>query len=234
MSGRTIGIKQVMDDIRTGLELERLREKYKLSEKGLSSLLKQLEALGLMEDPSRAPLPPGNRRISVRDLVRDIRSGVSADQLLERHGLDPVGLDKALFKLKELNAVDGESLSRLRAKQEVMVVATDFRDAPRYIVDFETPIWKLDRPEVQGRLIDIAAGGVGLVGLSASVDEESVLVIMGDPTGHVLPFQFAAKCRWSRSEAGPDFVRAGFEITSIVNEARRELHELIRLAAFPF
>ena len=103
----------------------------------------------------------------------------------------------------------------------------DHREDDRHHLDFEMPIYEAERPEVQGRVLDITEKGAKLTGLRAEVGEAINLVALGDTFGDIAPFEFKARCRWMKQEYGGHWT-SGFEITEISEEGLRELRKLVQ------
>ncbi len=58
--------------------------------------------------------------IRARDVAGDIASGMDASSLRSKYRLTPAGLEKALHKLLELNAVSASDVERLRPREAVL------------------------------------------------------------------------------------------------------------------
>jgi hypothetical protein len=58
MEKKTLNAKEVLDDIKAGMDEAALMEKYQLSEKGLQSLLKKLMHAGVLKPKKRGPEKP--------------------------------------------------------------------------------------------------------------------------------------------------------------------------------
>jgi hypothetical protein len=84
---RKIEAKQILEDIRSGMDDLSLMNKYELSAKGLQSLFEQLGNIGLV------------RRLNARELLEDIRSGVGQDGLIEKYQLSENGLQRLFEEL---------------------------------------------------------------------------------------------------------------------------------------
>lgn len=79
-----IDAKQVIEDIRSGMDDLALMEKYNLSPRGLESLVRKLADAGII------------RQISAKDLLRDIRSGMTNKELMKKYKLSAKAL-KSVF-----------------------------------------------------------------------------------------------------------------------------------------
>lgn len=113
-----IEAKKVLDDIRAGLDEAALMEKYNLSIKGLHSVLEKLVAFKVLDEsyiwtgkPAReSGAPPANRELSAKEVVRDVKSGMTDGQLMRKYKLSSKGLQNLLEQLMEAGLVKDDDL----------------------------------------------------------------------------------------------------------------------------
>lgn len=99
--------KLVVDDIRAGLDDAALMEKYNLSVKGLHSLLQKMVKAGALNEsaiwirrpPKEAAAPQGERELSGKAVLRDIKAGMSDGQLMRKYRLSVKGLQNLFEQL---------------------------------------------------------------------------------------------------------------------------------------
>lgn len=84
-----IDAKQVMEDIRHGMDDLALMEKYNLSPRGLESLVKKLADAGVI------------REISAKELLRDIRSGMTNKELMKKYKLSAKALKRVFGEMTD-------------------------------------------------------------------------------------------------------------------------------------
>lgn len=89
MDKTIIDAREVLQDIRSGIDDSALMKKYRLSAKGLQSLFDKLSNAGLI------------KQISPKTMIRDIRSGMSQDELMQKHKLSSRGLERVLKDLQD-------------------------------------------------------------------------------------------------------------------------------------
>ena len=88
MSEREIKARRVLHDIRAGMDDAGLKEKYRLSSRGLKSLYRELANLGLLDSRyADATERSGVVRISVKGVVKDIKEGMRDAELKDKYGL---------------------------------------------------------------------------------------------------------------------------------------------------
>lgn len=114
-----IDAMEALSLINAGADNSTLMKKFNLSLKGLHSLFDKLIQEGLLEanapgsapvneDPG-APTEPG-RELSAREVLRDIRSGKSDADLMEKYALSAKGLDHLFMQLLGAGLISGKEL----------------------------------------------------------------------------------------------------------------------------
>ncbi|MGO9567803.1 MAG: hypothetical protein ACLP5H_09705, partial [Desulfomonilaceae bacterium] len=100
---RRFSAKEIIQDIRSGMDETVLRKKYQLSLKGLETLYQKLIATGLLGNDLQ--LIP--RKINLLAILADIRAGMSQSDLLKKYELS----ESMLRQLsKKLLAAEGKRL----------------------------------------------------------------------------------------------------------------------------
>ena len=87
--------------------------------------------------------------------------------------------------------------------------------------------------KVQFVVKDISEEGLSVIGLRIMVHDMLPIVIMGDEFGDVSPFELEAQCRWFRQDTPHEQPQAGFQVTSISDQDRVRLRELIERVSLP-
>lgn len=231
MAQRQVSAREVLKDVRAGMDDARLMEKYRLSSTGLQSLFQQLVEAGLLRREGTGYALPGRRKLPAGSIIKDIRSGMSSAELMEKYNLTEKSLQRVCRELLAARALGPKELQTEISFQATMVMRTNIRELQRYQVDFDLPIYEAGSPEIQGKVRDITEKGIGLVGIESEQYETKTLVILGDYFGEISPFEFRADCRWSQRRPPGGECFAGFRITEISNENLRELQRLLQLVA---
>lgn len=232
MADREIRVREVLMDIRAGMEHVALMNKYKLTPRGLQNLFEELTNLGLLERTDQQEVIPGRQRIKIREIVGDVKAGMTDSQMMAKYHIDHESLQALFKKLLDLKAISRDILFGEAGLACETPVPTHVRELDRYVLDFDIPVYEQGCPEIQGRVHDITEKGVGIRGLSMKVDEAKTLVVAGDAFGVVAPFEFSAICRWSGLDHEDGRYAAGFQILEISRLSMEELRKLIKLIAF--
>ena len=229
MPGREVRVKEVLKDIQSGMDEEYLRKKYKLSHQGLQSLFKELSDLGLLERIDFEDSTTPRVRIRIRDVVKDVRAGLSDLDLRKKYNLSPNGLHLLFKKLLDLKAIDAEALFGIESSRLQGTGKRELREEERYALDFDIPSYNTAFPETHGRVRDVSENGIGLFGVKAKEGDLTNIVVLGDTFGFVGPFEFEAECRWTKTDGASGEFLSGFLITDITDWDLEELKKLIRL-----
>jgi uncharacterized protein (DUF433 family) len=112
MAKPVVDARQVLEDIREGMDDSSLMKKYNLSAKGLADLFRQLSAFGLI------------RWLNAQDVISDIRKGMSDEELIEKYKLSWIGLERLFAELGRAG-VSVSSIKRARAGNKKKISQTE-------------------------------------------------------------------------------------------------------------
>jgi PilZ domain len=234
MSGSEISVWEVLKFMKLGADHATLKRKYNLSEEGLQDLYRQLSAAGFLEWTGEEFMVSARRRIDTKELVTDIRSNLSAVELMVKYKLSSRGLQRVFTKLVNSGAVMADDISGRSILHDDSVTLQNVRGSLRALPILSIGIHDKNNPQIMGRIIDLSEVGVGVSGLEAQVGELKSLVVVPDEFLEVEPFSFEAKCRWSRMGDEDKICNAGFEIADISVGNFIKLQELLQLMTFSF
>jgi rubrerythrin len=183
------------------------------------------------EDEEDVPGP--SRTVKSDELVRDIRKGLTDDELMRKYKLNGKRLQRAFSKLLGNKMItEGELYSRASFFPETFAMEIGDVEHPegRYVA-VPLPIYEPKNPTLLGRVRDISESVVNVVGIDAAVDETKTLIILPERFIDMDPVILDVRCRWNkRTEAGDRIT--GFEITNIPKESLRRLKKLIDMLTF--
>ena len=190
-------------------------------------------------------------KVDVATIVNDIRSGMTDEGLMARHGLTETGLRKAFGQLVDLKVLKPievqERCKAVRSYEEskgvyyagqlatvvvdVPSAECDSRMIPRHFVAFPVPVHEMPDAHIQGELLDISELGVGIRGLKTRVGERKTISVHPEVCSDIAPFSLETVCRWVRKGDNGEYV-AGFEIVDASKAAQIHLKELIGSMTF--
>jgi uncharacterized protein (DUF433 family) len=227
MSGREIRLQEILKYIKLGIDDAALKEQYKLSEQGLKSLHEKLFESGFLRREGRRYFIPGKRRINTAEVVRDILSGATDLELMEKYRVSSRKLQRVFSKLVNMGAITREDLSH-RNDPDQNLAKPELRGSTRTIPILSPSIYEKANPENRGMVRDLSDEGIGARGITAELDEVKTLVIAPELGMDVEAFSFQATCRWFRIEDDGD-CHSGFEIAFISGPDFKELQKSIQL-----
>jgi hypothetical protein len=108
-----IDAKEVLDDIRAGLDNFSLMKKYKLTVKGLDSLYSKLLRVGALK---RSEVDPTFKvEVRAKEVLQDIRSGISRAEFVDKHRLSEKGIQSLFTKMINSGIVSQSELDEWMA-----------------------------------------------------------------------------------------------------------------------
>ena len=170
--------------------------------------------------------------IKAKDIVNDLRSGLTNLELMEKYGISSKGLQSIFAKLIEAKAVrDGELDGRVPFADDT-VNLDQKRILPRNFVVFKLPVYDNEDMTLEGQVQDITEKGLQVEGIPASVGDFKTLIIQSDEFADIHPFVIEVRCMWANPGTENEPCSAGFEITEIAEESVHELEKLVQSLTF--
>ncbi|MGB6064949.1 MAG: PilZ domain-containing protein [Desulfomonilaceae bacterium] len=169
-----------------------------------------------------------HKRIKVKEVVDDLRSGTPTADLQRKYKLSRNGLAIVLQKLVDAKVVSQSDLEDWRSFNHDVTVIRGVREEERVKIDFALVVQDSDFPYAKGFVRDVSEKGLGTSGITARVGETKALVLHLDRPGHQAHIKFHALCRWvAPSVGGHQGCMAGFEITHIEDVSLTGLRKLL-------
>jgi hypothetical protein len=225
MTLRIVSVKEVLKDIRSGMDDVALRQKHNLSAQGLDNLYKRLIDSGHLKPELMKPPP---RKINIAAILADVEAGMSRHDLMKKYELSEEMLRRVGKKLLDVRGKRAASDGPDTLVEEPMNLLGTV-EFVRHEVDFDLHIYEARRPENQGMVRDLSQGGISVEGLEADEGDMMTLVILGDEFGAFSSFEMQGRCRWRVGDENGGACLAGFSIKEISETDSRELDKLIRL-----
>ncbi|MCA1961304.1 MAG: hypothetical protein LDL33_10975 [Desulfomonile sp.] len=164
---------------------------------------------------------PSDHKIKARDIINDIRSGMTDTELMEKYEMSPAALQMAFEQLINMKLLkDHELYGRSVSTRESLGL-------PRHYLVVKVPIRDV-KSGVVGTIRDITEKNMGILGIGGTLGEIKTFEIVPEGFDQVHSFLFNAKCRWTKRDEHGDYL-SGYEITSISEEGLEQLRKLIGL-----
>jgi len=165
-------------------------------------------------------------KIKARDILGDIRSSLSDEELMEKFEISKQALQTAFDQLLLAGLITRQELRNRSSSSTPSGVPDSTRSLPRHFLVVRVDIHEKGNPSNKGIIKDINEKGIGIVGIQAALDEVQDLIIPASDFTLANDISFQAKCRWTKWSAEGKFV-CGYQIVAIEDEDLRQLRELI-------
>ena len=168
------------------------------------------------------------RTVEAGHILRDIRSGKSVSQLIDKYGCSVETLRMVFRKLIDEGTMTKEELDAQKALYSDNVNLKGARKWPRTTITRPLRIYDSGSPFATGYLRNISEKGVCVEGIEAATGDIKNFVVHSGAFGADRAFVFEGKCRWvNRAGSFSTKCVAGFEITSISGLDLAELRKLV-------
>lgn len=167
------------------------------------------------------------RRIRARDVIRDVREGRSAWEIMNKYRITATGLRRLLRQLIDAKIMSKTELDGHEGLYAVGLAARSLRTARRMRLLSSLEVYDGREPIKAGRIVDISANGVRVEGIEMVLGAVTEFVVRVRNM-NVPPIVFEGTCRWVAPprEPGDKWV-TGIEIMHISNPDSQELRKLL-------
>jgi len=223
MTTRKVSQKEILQDIRSGMDEVVICKKYQISLRGLQKVYDKLNEAGLLGKD----LMPVPKKINLLEVLADVRRGMNKSDLMNKYKLSE---DMVRQVSKKLLVAEGKRSATVAA--ETVIMNRDEMTTGlilRHQLDFDVAAYDPDRPEIHGLVRDVSRESISLAGLEVKEGETKTLVVLGDEMGQFSSFEFAGCCRWSFVDPDQGTLLSGFSIDKISTADAQELSKLVRL-----
>jgi hypothetical protein len=170
------------------------------------------------------------RQISATKFVRDLRSGMTLSELMDKYSLAPRELDGILRQLKQTLANPSHLYGRSPSvRSGIGIEGIRFRR--RHSVGLPVSVHDLADPGIPGQLQDISERGLGIQGIEAKPDEIRTFVVWSHEFFAINQFRLVAKCRWTTPTRDERKCLSGFEIISVPKECLEQFNRFVEACA---
>ena len=167
------------------------------------------------------------RQINGRNIIDDLRSGMTDRELQVKHRLSTSGLCTIYEKLVDRGAISHSELSEWSQLYSLRTHYKELRSYPRADLTIEVPIYDLGTGSI-GILRDISEKGMRVAGIDASVGQARTFQIPIEMFMEADPLLIIAECKWTKPKGTlKEYVVAGFEIIDLPANDRNTLQNFI-------
>jgi uncharacterized protein (DUF433 family) len=225
-----ISARDFLRNVRMGMRDVDLMAKYKLSAKSLGNVFEQMESAGISICLEKSFANGSKNTVRINAVIRDIRSGLTKQELMEKYRLTPRGLSWVSMQLISSGAISWQEIYGKLCSSYPELTPDPARRSERRLLHFYVPIYADGEPEVVGSVRDISQHGIGAKGIQSEVGKTQTLTIPGDSFGEVGRLSFDARCAWAGKDLRGEHL-SGFEITDFSVRSRQEFQLLIELSS---
>jgi hypothetical protein len=167
------------------------------------------------------------RQINGRNIIDDLRSGMTDQELQMKYGLSTNGLCTIYEKLLDRGAISHTELFERSPLYSLRMNYKESRSYPRADLSTSVPIYDVGTGSV-GILRDISEKGMRVAGIDASVGQAKTFQIPIDMFMLADPLLIVAECKWAKlTGKRKEFIVAGFEIIALSENDRNTLQNFI-------
>jgi hypothetical protein len=167
------------------------------------------------------------RQINGRNIIDDLRSGMTDRELQVKHRLSTNGLCTIYEKIVDRGAISHSELSQWSPLYSLRTHYKESRSYPRADLTNKVPIYDLGTGSI-GILRDISEKGMRVAGIDASVGQARTFQIPIDIFMQADPLLIVAECKWARPKGTmKEYGVAGFEILDLPANDRNTLQNFI-------
>jgi hypothetical protein len=166
------------------------------------------------------------RKIRAKDLIKDIRDGLTASQLMKKYKLSAKTMRLVLRQLLDADAVTKAELDEYPTLYQCSIAAS-LRRARRRRITSPLQIFDDGNPFKSGLVRDISEKGVCVEGITTAVGDVKDFIIRSGNFYQGFSLVFQAGCRWVEKKEHGARIVAGFEITNISALDSKELLGLL-------
>lgn len=169
------------------------------------------------------------RRISTREVVRDIREGISDTELMGKYRISDRRLKKLMKRLVQKRAIPHAELYGRSPLYKGLFDRLRERNHPRIDILVPLKIQEIGTPN-SGLVRDISETGLRVAGLRTAVGEVKTFQLTIDIIRGFDPLIFIARCVWVETKGkNRQYETAGFEIVDISDSDRPALRKFLQM-----
>jgi hypothetical protein len=237
---RKISKAELVRDIASGMDDDRLMTKYDLTQRALVKLMTKLildgrlSQLDLLQRRNliQGVLETTTSRLSPEDVLADLRAGVDQGKLREKYELSNKGLLRLLDRLVQSGVISHSELSKISPPSVGSTWSDDARSSVRAYVTIPIPVYDIGSATA-GLLSDISVGGVRVIGIESSVGEVKTFQIALDGLFESAPSVLVGTCRWVTTRSGKNsYCLAGYSLETPTKLDDEAVSKLIILLLF--
>jgi hypothetical protein len=167
------------------------------------------------------------KQINGRNVIDDVRSGMTDLELQVKYGLSTKGLCTIYEKLVDSGVISHSELSKCSGLYSLRSGHKESRSHPRADLVVRVPVYDLGTGSI-GLLRDISETGLRVAGIEVMVGQARTFQVPVDMFMQAEPLLIFAECKWTKTRRKrTEYVVAGFEIIDLSANDRDTLQNFI-------
>jgi hypothetical protein len=168
------------------------------------------------------------RRVNIKAVIEDIRSGVGDEGLMRKYDLPPRGLRELFKKLLDSELVTDAELYSASAMYRERIEKIKQRRYPRADLSIPLPVYDMGSSSL-GVVRDISETGLCVAGIASEVGEVKSFQLSIDNLMNADPLLLVAECRWFEEKGNKEkYFVAGFQLLDLSDADRTTLQRVMQ------
>ena len=164
------------------------------------------------------------RAIEPKEIVKEILSGTTDVQLMEKYDLSVIDLENVFRQLLDMRAINHIDVLAWSVFGNKVISTEHIRLFPRDNLGFAVPIFEPSHPEIEGYVKNVSQKGLCVGGVSATVNETKSFSIALDMSRQVVSHPFEVRCRWTCHDQVLGEIISGY---SIAESSRKTWQKIV-------
>lgn len=167
------------------------------------------------------------RLISAEQVVRDVRAGITEQELQQKYNLPDHRVRKLFQRLVAAKAVTGSELAEMFPAYKETFASIVEREEPRVGLEVQFIVYDITTSSL-GLVRDISEKGLRVAGIDCQVGDERTFQLPVDTFMQADPLLVVARCKWVKNRGKTRrYVTAGFEIIGLSPHDAKELRNFV-------
>jgi hypothetical protein len=173
---------------------------------------------------------PVSRTIKAKEIVVDIRAGLSDSELMGKYGLSAAELRKVVESLTQAGRLRTVEVAQRDASPLGDGHKSGTRGLPRSYLRIPPEITDLQNQDNHGLVTDISVKGFRTRGMDCRVGDQKTFLIHCGGMTDTADIEVTATCQWRHAEATDKTLHeAGYRIDQVSERGLIDIQKLIRL-----
>lgn len=172
------------------------------------------------------------RPIYPKEIVKEILSGNTDAQLMEKYDLSVIDLENVFRQLLDMRAINHIDVMTWSIFGNKVISTEHIRLFPRDNLGFTVPIFEPSRPDIEGFVKNVSQTGLCVGGVAATVNETKSFSIALDISRQVVSHPFEVRCRWTYHDEALREFTSGYSIAEASRKTWQKIVNGVKLVRY--